>query len=267
MTGTSPATVSSRVNQHPPADGVYRNPDEIREAYRDEGVARDYVANRFREPLGALLHDRQVDTVRRLLVAHQPRRVLELAPGPARLTTDLAPYIRGRAVALDASLQMLGEARRRLGSDGHEVRFVQGDAFQLPLGGGFDLAYTFRLIRHFGDADRLRLYRELHRVIRPGGRLVFDAVNHVVSAPLRAADPDSYKHYDALLDPRQVVEELAAAGFAVTGMDGVQHRYGVQSALQIYLAPRSRPLARVLMEAAENTGGEPLEWIVTCTRM
>ena len=34
--------------------------EKIRAAYRDDGVARDYVARRFREPLGAMLHDRQV---------------------------------------------------------------------------------------------------------------------------------------------------------------------------------------------------------------
>ncbi len=246
------------------SDGVFRRPDEIRDAYRDDGVARDYVAGRFREPLGALLHDRQVAAVRRLLAELSPRRVLELAPGPARLTTDLAPGFTGRVVAIDASFQMLTEARRRLAGGG--VQFMQGDAFQLPLRGPFDLAYTFRLIRHFGDADRARLYRELHRVMRPGGLLVFDAVNEVVSAPLRAATPDAYKHYDALLRPPQIAQELRNAGFELTGLDGVQHRYGLQSAAQVYVAPRSRPLARVLMEAVENTGGEPLEWIVTCRR-
>lgn len=250
----------------PSGDGVYRRPDEIRDAYRDDGVARDYVAGRFREPLGALLHDRQVNTVRRLLADLAPQRVLELAPGPARLTTDLAGHFSGRIVAVDASFQMLSEARRRLTASGGRANFVQGDAFQLPIRGPFDLAYSFRLIRHFADGDRIRLYRELHRVIRPGGVLVFDAVNAVVSAPLRAASPDAYKHYDALLHPAQVEQELRDAGFEVTGLDGVQHRYGMQSALQIYLAPRSRPLARMLMEAVENTGGEPLEWIVTCRR-
>ncbi len=247
-------------------DGVFRRPDEIRDAYRDDSVARDYVAGRFREPLGALLHDRQVTAVRRLLAELAPRRVLELAPGPARLTTDLAPGFTGRVVAVDASFQMLSEARRRLAAGGDAVQFMQGDAFQLPLRGPFDLVYTFRLIRHFADADRARLYRELHRVLRPGGLLVFDAVNEVVSAPLRAASPDAYKHYDALLRPSQIEAELREAGFEVTALDGVQHRFGLQSAMQVYVAPRSRPLARVLMEVAENTGGEPLEWIVTCRR-
>ena len=43
--------------------------DAIRQAYRDETVAREYVDTRFREPLGALLHARQVAAVRRLIGA------------------------------------------------------------------------------------------------------------------------------------------------------------------------------------------------------
>ena len=38
----------------------------IRDAYRDETVARRYVDERFREPLGAMLHQRQARALKRL---------------------------------------------------------------------------------------------------------------------------------------------------------------------------------------------------------
>lgn len=248
---------------------MFRGPQEIRDAYRDEGVAREYIGRRFQEPLGALLHDRQVAAVRGVLRRTSPGRVLELAPGPARLTVDLAGDIGRLGTAVDASLQMLEEARRRLRAaqaDGG-WKFVQADAFNLPLGGPFDLVYTFRLIRHFGDEDRRRIYRQLHRVMRPGGRLVFDAVNERVSAPLRERNPEEYRHYDALLTADGVRRELGECGFDVESLEGVQHRVEVQHRLQTLVAPRSRPLARGLMELVERTGGEPLEWIVTCRRV
>ncbi len=245
---------------------MFREPAEIRSAYRDEAVARDYVAQRFREPLGALLHDRQVHTVQRLIAAHDPRQILELAPGPARLTRDLVRSFGHGAVALDASRQMLNEARRALGRAERLVRFVHGDAFQLPFAQAFDLVYSFRLIRHFDRADRMRLYGELRRVLAPGGLLVFDAVNVAVSAPLRRANPQAYQHFDALLTVTDVVEELRECGFAVRRLDGVQHRYAWLSKVQVLLAPRSRMLARLAIEALDATGGEPLEWIVTCQR-
>jgi ubiquinone/menaquinone biosynthesis C-methylase UbiE len=246
---------------------MFRSPDEIREAYRDERTAQEYVGQRFREPLGALLHDRQVAAVRRLLAAGTIRHALELAPGPARLTVDVAPSSKVRGTLMDASLQMLAEARRRLQQVGvADWRLIQGDAFQLPFRERFDLVYSFRLIRHFADADRGRLYRELHRVMSPGGLLVFDAINETVSAPLRQQNPHEYRHYDALLRPEGLRRELGDAGFEVVALDGVQHRYGTLHRLQTLVAPRSRRFARLLMEAVERTGGEPLEWIVTCRR-
>lgn len=245
---------------------MFRSPDEIRGAYRDEQVAREYIDRRFREPLGQLLHDRQVAVVRREFKALGTPRVLELAPGPARLTADLASALP-RGVAIDASLQMLGEARRRLEAAGAaHWRFVQGDAFQLPFHEPFDLVYTFRLIRHFEAGDRQRLYREIGRMLRPGGVLVFDAVNEVVSQPLRDRNPGEYKHFDALFRPDALVRELRDAGFTNIALEGIQHRLGLLTKLQVFVAPRSRPLARALMDLVDRTGGEPLEWIVTCRR-
>ena len=85
-----------------------------------------------------------------------PERVLEIAPGPGRLTVDVMPAVErqgARAVLVEASAQMLAEARLRLG-DPKCCRLVQGDAFNLPLGAVFDLVYVFRLIRHFRAAER-----------------------------------------------------------------------------------------------------------------
>ncbi len=239
----------------------------IRDAYRDDVVAERYVEERFRQPLGALLHSRQVDAVRR--VAGQPgvNHVLEIAPGPARVTVDVAPFLRRPPVIIDASAQMLAQARRRLAAVGHGAQMIEGDAFSLPFAAKFDLVYTFRLIRHFQAGERARLYTQIARVLKPGGLFVFDAVNVVVSQRLRAhAKPGEYQHYDALLSRAELIGELEAAGFRHVSLAGVQHRYGMMQRLQYLVAPRSQTIARAAMEVADRTGGEPLEWIVTCQR-
>lgn len=246
---------------------LIRGTAELRDAYRDERVVQSYVAERFVQPLGALLHHRQVRALRRVIARHRPQRVLEIAPGPARLTAALAADLPRGAMVVDASLPMLRAARERLDSTGDGFRFISGDAFFLPFRPGFDLIYMFRLIRHFDPVDRARLYREVARLLRPGGLLVFDAINEVVSAPLRAAArPGECRHYDALLRPDIIRDELAAARLELTALDGVQYRYGLLSALQTLVAPRSRTLARAAMEVVERSGGEPLEWVVTCRR-
>lgn len=241
----------------------------IREAYRDERTVREYIEERFVQPLGAMLHSRQAAALRRAIQRTQPRDVLELAPGPARLTTEVALILDGAGTVVDASLPMLGAARTRLKSTVPvSWRYVGGDAFNLPFRSRFDLVYVFRLIRHFDHADRARLYAQIASVLRPGGLLIFDAVNEVAAAPVRArARPDELRHYDALMRPSELRAELALAGFELISLEGLQHRFGLLSRIQILIAPRSRVLARAFMELVDRLGrGEPLEWVVTCRR-
>jgi ubiquinone/menaquinone biosynthesis C-methylase UbiE len=240
---------------------------DMRDAYRDDTVAARYVEERFRQPLGALLHQRQVAVVRAAIRASGADRVLEIAPGPARLTVDVAPMLTRPPVVVDASAQMLLQARHRLSAVGQRAGLVEGDAFQLPFAATFDLAYSFRLIRHFPEEERARIYAQIARVLKPGGLLVFDAVNEAVSRDLRAnAKPGEYRHYDALLSRGELEGELRAAGFEIVSLTGVQHRYPLMKKIQILLAPRSRMIARGAMEMADRSGGEPLEWIVVCRR-
>jgi len=242
--------------------------DGIRAAYQDADVARRYVEERFKTPLGALLHDRQSQVLRSVISAHDRPDVLEIAPGPARLTGSVID-VAGRLTLLDASAEMLGEAKRRLATAAVDTpfTFVRGDAFRLPFPSRFDLVYSFRLIRHFESDDRLRLYREAARVLKPGGRLVFDAVNERVYEPIRAR-AHGLQHYDGSLDRNALCAELAAAGFEVESLAGAQHHYSALYRLQVLVAPRSAKLARLMMNLVDGVGGgEPLEWIVTCRRV
>lgn len=241
--------------------------DGIRTAYQDAEVARRYVEQRFTTPLGALLHEHQSRVLRSVLSAKAGSNVLEIAPGPARLTTGVID-LAGRLTLVDASAEMLGEARRRLSSSPANTPYtlIRGDAFCLPFPARFDLVYTFRLIRHFEAEDRLRLYREAARVLKPGGRLIFDAVNRRVYEPMRVI-ADGGQHYDASLDRAALCAELTTAGFEVESLEGTQHRYGLLHRLQVLVAPRSAKLARAAMNLVDRYGGgEPLEWVVVCRR-
>jgi ubiquinone/menaquinone biosynthesis C-methylase UbiE len=242
---------------------VIRGRDEIRDAYRDDDVAAAYIAERFEHPLGAMLHARQLASLARSIAAYRPDRVLEVAPGPARLTRDVSSLYDRPGVLIDASAQMLAQARERLRTAAHPWSVVQGDGFQLPFGRVFDLVYTFRFIRHFESDDRLRLYRAIHNVLRPGGVFVFDAVNETVAKPLRSSS-SYHQHYDALLRPEAIRAELDAAGFTLVQLQGVQHRFPLLYQLQVLVGPRSKTLARWAIELVDRTGGEPLEWVVTC---
>jgi SAM-dependent methyltransferase len=104
------------------------------------------------------------------------RQILEVGCGSAAgsrwLTTQGA-----RAVALDLSAGMLRHASLINDRTAVHPALVQGDAMSLPFGAdSFDLAFTaFGAVPFVSDSARIM--REVHRVLRPGGRWVF-SVTH-----------------------------------------------------------------------------------------
>jgi ubiquinone/menaquinone biosynthesis C-methylase UbiE len=246
---------------------MFKGRQQIRDAYRRQEVASAYIDERFLQPLGALLHARQVRYLREAIQDATPTSVLELAPGPARLTVDVAETLPPRTVLLDTSAQMLAAAGDRLqAASRREWLRVQGDAFRLPFGRQFDFVYSFRLIRHFEAGDRHALYREIGRVLRPGGRFVFDAINAKVYSRVPDAN-GARQHYDAAIAPSELRAELGECGFDNVVLKPVQRGYPLLCHLQILVAPRSRTLARAAMEVVDRAGGaDPLEWVVVCRR-
>jgi SAM-dependent methyltransferase len=235
---------------------------EIQRAYRGEEAARGYTRARFTTPLNQLLHDRQVRAVRRLIRRARPTRVLEIAPGPGRLTRDVEPT--GVLVCLEYNAGMIAQGRAACRG---QALWAQGNAFRLPFGADFDLVYSFRFVRHFHRPDRERLYAEVRRVLRPGGYFLMDAVNARVARPLRQAHPEQYPIYDKLHDRRELCDELARAGLPPVALAPVHKFYAWQYRSQVLLGPRAGWLNRLFLRAVECLPArDGLEWVVTCRR-
>jgi SAM-dependent methyltransferase len=101
------------------------------------------------------------------------RQVLELGCGSGENTVCLVA--RGANVcALDISEELIGLARRRLnvsGCGGGDSCFVVGSAHQLPLpDASVDVVFGIAILHH---VDLSLVSREVHRVLRPGGRAIF----------------------------------------------------------------------------------------------
>src|SRR5215213_6870873 len=97
--------------------------------------------------------------------------VLDAGCGSGRVTERLVERLpSGQAVALDASTEMLDEAKRRLARFGSRVSFVRADlAEPLPVE-PVDAILSTATFHWVLDHDRL--FRNLADVLRPGGRLV-----------------------------------------------------------------------------------------------
>jgi len=138
--------------------------------YTENTPMSDWDAVRYHK-----LSDPQREWGQRVLerLAPQPgEMILDIGCGTGRLTSRLRADASARqalrVVALDRSAAMLREGRAHGGS---MIHFVQADGVRLPFDDrSFDAVFstaTFHWIK-----DHETLFSEIHRVLKPGGRLV-----------------------------------------------------------------------------------------------
>jgi len=238
-------------------------PDDLRAYYREREVVDQYLRRRTAQPLNGYLHAVQVGFLNEVVRQRAPESVLEIAPGPARLTAELD--FGGRGVAVDSSPAMLAAARRRLREHGRDWLLLRGDAFTLPFAdASFEFVYTLKFIRHFQCDDRTRLYAEIRRILRPGGAFALDAQNRSVSLPHRQRKGlHHYPIYDMLYEESELRSELAGAGFRVCRMQGILGHFAFQVRLNRLRRVGLGGLARRLIELVEYAPGyRPSTWMI-----
>jgi SAM-dependent methyltransferase len=159
-----------------------------------------------------------------LELAHLVRgeRVLDVATGPGTLALAAA-RAGARVSAIDFSPQMIAElGARRARETLPEIDARVADATALPYGdGAFDAVFSMFALNLI--ADRCAAFREIHRVLRPGGRAVVGTPAALQKAPafpairdvVRRTLPDLDLDFDLpLAEPEELRTEMSAAGFA-----------------------------------------------------
>lgn len=241
--------------------------DGIKGFYDDPNVVDSYLKKRTAQPLSSVLHQLQVGFITQVIESRSVAQLLDLAPGPARLSAELKPP--PLAVAMDFSPNMLREARRRTLAQGKEWRLVQGDGYELPFAEeSFDLVYSLRFIRRFDRPRRDKLYAEVKRVLRPAGLFIMDAQNRAVALPYRVARGlEKYPVYDELFLRHELVSELEENGFGVIQLEGMIRRFALQFRLNRLRHLRLSAPARFLIRLLEYTNdANPSTWMVLCQK-
>ena len=234
------------------------NADQV--AYWNDAAGKTWAD--LQEPM-----DRQLESLgRRVMAALQPspgERVLDIGCGSGATTLMLAEAVApgGEAVGVDISRPMLDVAHRRsAGLSG--VSFQEADAQTAPFpSASFDGVFSRFGVMFFADPPAA--FTNIHRALKPGGRLAFVCwrtpfENPFMILPMMAAaphlppsepqDPTAPGPF-AFADPERVRGILTAGGF--TDIDIARHYEkigGGDLERTLDLSLRIGPLSRALRE-------------------
>src|SRR5215207_1899654 len=145
----------------------------------DEGSAQAY--ERYLVPL---LFAPGADYLIELARPGTGERVLDGACGTGIVARRAAPRVvsGGKVVGFDLNKDMLRMARRSSSDVRPEIEWRQGDATSMPLADGeFDVVLCQQGLQFF--PDRPAALSEMHRVLRPNGRLALSVLRSLEHNP------------------------------------------------------------------------------------
>jgi ubiquinone/menaquinone biosynthesis C-methylase UbiE len=198
-----------------------------------------------------------------------PRQVLETAAGTGVLTRALASRLpaEARLVATDLSRPMLEFAKARQPPD-YRIEWSEADALVLPFADNVFDAVTCQFGVMF-FRDKLRAYKEVRRVLKPGGLFLFNVWDQiseneladVVTQSLAVLYPNDPPRFLSRIphgyyNVRRIRSELSAAGFADISVNYLDKTSNASSPLDPAIAYCQGTPLRNQIEARDAAGVE-----------
>jgi trans-aconitate 2-methyltransferase len=198
--------------------------------------------------------------------------IVDAGCGSGRVTAELLERLPdGRVIAVDGSESMIEKAKERLGD---RADYLVADLVELELPEPVDLVFSTATFHWIADHDRL--FRQMRRALRPGGRLVAqcggkgNVATHTQIIAAVAADPEFAPHLSQrkglwnFASPEETELRLDSAGF--TGVrcwlqpKPVQPSHPLEFITTVTLGPildqlpeeKRQPFAEAVLEASEQ---------------
>lgn len=131
---------------------------------------------------------------------------------------------------IDAGEAVIAAARAHAEGQGLDIAYRAGDVVQLAaeMPGAFDLITCLEVIEHVAEMDKFVI--ALHRLLKPGGLLVFSTPNRTAlswAVLIAGAEqivrliPKGGHDWRQFLTPDELTQRLAQAGLVVRGLKGI----------------------------------------------
>ena len=245
---------------------MIKSKKDLKSYYEDKEVSSEYIKKRFENIVYFYLHKKQVFILNELVKKERITKVLEIAPGPARITAEVCI---NNGIAIENSEEMIKIAKQRLKEKGKKWKIVKGDAFNINLKEKFELIFTFRFIRHFEYKDRVRLYKEIKKHLKQNGFLVFEAINKRKAKTIRKLiGKKKYQIYDELYSIKELKKELKKNGFKNIKIHSTIKHFFIQWLIaKTFEIIKLKKIGLGIIQLIEKVPSKnPLEWVIICQK-
>jgi hypothetical protein len=246
---------------------------QVLDYYKKEEVAQGYIKKRFTEPLNFIEHNRQVDLINKIIANYNCNKILEFAPGPARLTAELNLENIKEGISIESSSSMLKIAENRMKSNPNYQKwsFVNDDVFKYKNKNNqkYDLIFTIRFLLHFKAKERKKIYQQASNLLNDEGLLAFEVMNKNVVLPLRKIlGKKRYFVYDKLYTKKEFKEEMENNGFRVIKMFPILKQFWMQALFSrpLKVIKMNNVARKIIFFLEKFRSNEPYEWIVLCQK-
>ncbi|HOW37177.1 MAG TPA: class I SAM-dependent methyltransferase [Candidatus Pacearchaeota archaeon] len=152
--------------------------EEIIKEYQQEDFVEDFDKTRSESIFLQEKHRFETKLIQKAIKSIKKKevQVLDVACGTGRLLTEIIKSPRVIYTGLDTSPAMIKKLKEK--NKSNRVKLVLADAAKMPFPNEtFDVTFTYHLLWHIPLEDQNKIIKEMIRVTKKGGLIVFDSLN------------------------------------------------------------------------------------------